>query len=122
VAFEFKTGAGWTDRIGWQSAQLVGFAQSVGRPLHLVVRAARGDILASLIGAFGGTTVLDTTSFIKAIHRQRAVETITGSIKWETSPTPLNAPVDDLLAHNWLLVRRSYEAVFDTPSAVSAAG
>lgn len=121
VAFEFRTGAGWAGRIDWQAAQLAGLAQGARRPLHLVVRAAGGNILPRLVSAFGEATVLDTTSFIKAVHRQRAVETASGRIDWETSLTAPNAPVDELLAHNWTLVRRSYGPVFGTAPVMNAA-
>ena len=121
VAFEFKTGAGLAGRIDWQAAQLANLAQGVGRPLHLVVRAAGGDILAKLVSSFAETTVLDTTSFIKAVHRQRAVETDTDRIEWETSPTAPNAPVDDLLTHNWSVVSRSFDPVFLKDTVLHAA-
>ena len=121
VAFEFRTGAGWAGRIDWQASQLAGLAQGAGRPLHLVLRAAGGDVLPRLVSAFGETTVLDTTSFMKAVHRQRAVETTTGRIKWETSLTVPNTPVDELLAHNWSVVRRSYDSVFGTAPVMNAA-
>lgn len=121
VAFEFKTGAGRAGRIHWQVAQLTGLAQGAGRPLHLVVRAANGNILPRLVSAFGATTVLDTTSFIKAVHRQRAVETANGRIDWETSVTAGNAPVDELLAHNWSLVKRSYYPMLGAAPVMNAA-
>lgn len=112
VAFEFATGAGWAGRVNWHTEQLSQLAEGVGRPLHLIVRAANRKILPGLVSAFAQTTVLDTTSFIKTVHRQRAVETTAGKIAWETSLTDPNTPVDDLLEHNWSLVRRSYDWVF----------
>lgn len=112
VAFEFATGAGWAGRIQWHVDQLVCLAGHVGRPLHLVVRAAKGNVLQQLVSSFAQTTVLETSSFVKAIRRQRAVETYTSMVKWEASPTPLNAPVDELLAHNWSVVSRSFEPAF----------
>ena len=121
VAFEFKTGAGWAGRIDWQVAQLTALAQGAGRPLHLVVRAANGNVLPRLVSAFGATTVLDTTSFIKAVHRQRAIETANGRIDWETSVTAPDVPVDALLAHNWSLVRRSYGPAFGAAPVMNAA-
>ena len=121
VAFEFATGAGWAGRIEWHADQLARLAEGVGRPLHLVVRAANRNVLPALISAFAHTTVLDTTSFIKAVHRQRAVETAPGKIDWETSPTAPNTPVDDLLEHNWSLVRRGYDTVFDKALIMNAA-
>ena len=87
-------------------------AHDVGRPLHLVVRKISGDILPWLVSAFDRTTVLDTTSFMKTIRRQRAIETASGRIDWESSPTVQNAPLDKLLTHNWSVVSRSFGAVW----------
>ena len=112
VAFEFATGAGWARRMDWHAEQLAKLAQGVGRPLHLVVRKISGHILPELVSAFEKTTVLDTTSFIKTIHRQRAIETASRRIDWESSPTVPNAPVDELLTHNWSVVSRSFGALF----------
>ena len=109
VAFDFNTRAGWAGRIDWQVVQLTGLAQGVGRPLHLVFRAAGRNVLPRLVKAFDGTTVLDTTSFMKAVKRQRAVEATNGKIGWETCRTAPDSPVDELLAHNWSLVKRSHE-------------
>lgn len=121
VAFEFKTGGGWARRVGWQAAQLVKLAHDVGRSLHLVVRAAGPDILSNLTTAFRQTTVLDTTSFMKAVHRQRAIETANGRVEWKTSLTTANAPLDELLSHNWTLVRQSYDPFFGAGPVVRAA-
>lgn len=121
LAFEFKTGAGWAGRIDWQATQLVHLAKGAGRPLHLVVRAAGADVLPGLVTAFGDATVLDTTSFMKAVYRQRGIETANGKIDWETSLTAPNAPVDEILTHNWSLASRSYEPVFGTAPVMNAA-
>lgn len=121
VAFEFATGAGWADRIGWHADQLARLAVNVGRPLHLVVRGANGNVLPKLAAAFAQSTVLDTNSFVKAIKRQRAIETESGRITWETSPTPPNAPVDELLTHNWSVVRRSFDPAFGNTAVPHAA-
>ena len=121
VAFEFATGAGWTGRIEWHAVQLAKLAEGVGRPLHLIVRAANGNVLPLLVSAFAQTTVLDTTSFIKAVHRQRAVKNALGKITWRASPTAPNTPVDNLLEHNWSLVRQSYDSVFSIAPTMNAA-
>ena len=113
VAFEFATGAGRTDRIEWHADQLAKLAKNVGRRLHLVVRAANRSILLKLVAAFSQTTVLDTTSFLKTVHRQRAFQADNGRIEWETSLTQLNAPVDELLMHNWSVVSQSFDSVFE---------
>jgi hypothetical protein len=121
LAFEFATGAGWADRIGWHTARLTELAQTAGRPLHLVVRAAAGDTLPRLVSAFADVTVLETSSLIKALRRQRAVENGSGGVRWVTSPTPRHAPVDELLAHNWSVVNRSILRAVGTPAFRHAA-
>ena len=108
VAFEFATGAGRVGRVNWYAKQLVKLAKDVGRPLHLVVRAVGGDTLPLLASAFSQMTVLDTTAFIKTVHRQRAFETEAGRIEWESSRTRPKAPVDDLFAHNWSVVSQHF--------------
>lgn len=52
------------------------------------------------------------TSFMKAVKRQRAVEATKGRIGWDRCRTAPDGPVDELLAHNWLLVKRSHELVW----------
>ena len=121
VAFEFTTGAGWVGRMNWHAEQLAKLAQGVGRPLHLVVRKISGDVLPGLVSTFEQMTVLDTTSFIKTIRRQRANETACGTIDWKSSPTVPNAPVDELLTHNWSVVRRSFDAVWQNATLLHAA-
>ena len=121
VAFEFATGAGWAERIDWTVEQLARLAEGVGRSLHLVVRATSGTVLRGLVSAFAQTTVLDTTCFIKAVHRQRAVEADTGKIEWKLWPTDPNVPVDELLSHNWSVVSRSFDSVFGKATAMHTA-
>ncbi len=120
VAFEFTTGAGRVGRIDWHAEQLAKLAKGVGRPLHLVVRKISGNVLSGLVSAFAQTTVLDTTSFIKTVRRQRALEAGRGRLQWEASPTDLDAPVDELLTHNWSAVSRSFDTVFGKPTVLHA--
>lgn len=121
VAFEFATGAGQIGRMNWHAEQLCKLAEGVGRPLHLVVRKIGGNVLPRLVSAFAQTTVLDTTSFMKTVRRQRAIKTESGGIKWESSPTVPNAPVDELLTHNWSVVSGSFDAVFGKVTVLDAA-
>lgn len=122
VAFEFATGAGRTERTEWHATRLAELAQAVDRSLHLIVRAANGNILPKLVSTFAKTTVLDTTSFLKAVHRQSAIEKDTGMIHWKPSPTVKDAPIDDLLTHNWTVVSRSYDPVFGKAALPQVAG
>ena len=112
VAFEFATGAGWASRVDWHADQLANLRLGVGRPLHLVVRQIRSDILLQLLSVFGEMTVLDSSLFMKTVMRQRAIETTSGRINWRPFPTSSNVSIDSLLKHNWAVVRQSYDSVF----------
>lgn len=112
IAFEFATGAGWADRIDWHAAQLVRLAAAARRPLHLVVRGG-GKVLAGLVAAFSGTTVLETSAFLKTVKRQRATLTASGLVSWRRSPTNEEETLDSLLTENWQVVAASYAGLFD---------
>ena len=58
---------------------------------------------------------------MKAVHRQRAVEIKSGQIKWESSLTVPNAPIDELLTHNWSVVSRTFDPVFEKATVLHAA-
>ena len=121
LAFEFRTGSGWAGRMRWHANNLANLARSAGRPIHLVVRAAAPAILPTLAASFETLTVLDTTSFVKAVYRQRAIESATGTIKWKTSLTAVGEPLDELLSHNWSVVSRGYHSLLSKSSNIQAA-
>lgn len=117
IAFEYKTGAGWAKRIDWQTDQLVKMAKSVDRPLHLVVRGA-SRVLLKLRGGFEKITLMDTTTFVKTVKRQSASISSNGKVKWEPSPTPQNAPLDELLDRNWSVIQKAYNHLFTRSPAL----
>ncbi len=123
IAFEFATGAGRAGRDVWYADQLVRLATAVGHPLHLVVRGGI-KVLPALVAAFAGITVLDTSTFMKSMKRQRASLTPTGSVTWWPSPTATDAPLDRLLADNWSAVAASFVPILGqpVPAPISAAG
>ncbi len=110
LAFEFATGCGRAERIDWHVNQLCGLADRVGRPLAIVVRGG-GRKLEELRQNFAQVTLVETEAFARAIRRRRACLTEAGRLEWAESPTPVGAPIDDLLAHNVILVRKSYETL-----------
>jgi hypothetical protein len=112
IAFEFATGAGCAGRIEWHADELVRLAADVGRPLHLVVRGG-GKVLPALMTAFSDITVLETSAFIKTMHRQRAALTSTGMVNWRQSATKPTETLDALLTENWHVVAASYAGLFD---------
>ena len=97
LAYEFTTGTGWAGRQKQHAQWLCELAGVVGRPLALVLRGGM-EVLPTLASAFTSVTLLDTSSFMKAMMRKRAV--LNGSLGWCPAPTSTGAPVDDLLGHN----------------------
>jgi hypothetical protein len=112
IAFEFGTGAGWPTRIQWHADHLVQLATSVGRTVHLVLRGG-AEVLPAIAKAFPQITFLDTTTFPKTVHRQRAMLMPDGTLNWSLSPTGKNEVLDHLLTDNWEIVARSYAGVLD---------
>lgn len=109
VSYEFGTGAGWGERTEWHAEQLAGLADTVKRPLHLVMRGG-AKVRRFLEEAFAGLTVLDTSVFLKTMNRQRARLAPTGGVEWHSSPTEPDEMLDNLLDHNWRAVATTYEA------------
>ena len=105
VAVEFATGAGRAARLPWHIEHLTELGRSVGRDLRLVVRAAPPTVLPSLADAFADVTFLDTNAFMKSVYRQRGTLGADGKVTWCKSPTQRKEPVDELLDHNWAVVR-----------------
>lgn len=99
LAYEFTTGTGWAGRQEQHARWLTELAGEVGRPLHLVVRGGL-EVLSTLAGAFAGTTVLDTSIFMKTMKRQRAFAKTNAALGWMRSPTERGAPIDGLFADN----------------------
>lgn len=99
VAFEYATGAAKLERGAWHTEKLVALAAAVPRDLQLVVRG--GYIhLDELYRAFNEVTFIDTTSFMKTVHRQKFVGEPVKKIDWRPAGTPRNHPIDALLEHN----------------------
>jgi hypothetical protein len=107
IAFEFATGAGWEGRLEWHAIQLIGLAESVQRPLHLVVRGGT-LILQRLVDAFTTVTCLETSTFVKTMRRKAAVTTSKGGVRWRHAPTERADLLDKLLAENWPVVAAHY--------------
>ncbi len=99
LAYEFTTGAAHGERRDQHITWLCELAARVNRPLHLI---AFGDSRAvvPLKAAFAGVTWIDTTSFMKTVHRRRAARAGNGKLIWPADLTPPGAHVHGLLAHN----------------------
>ncbi|MGH9351047.1 MAG: hypothetical protein ACRD2G_02630 [Terriglobia bacterium] len=114
IAFEFTTGAGCAERMKWHANELVRLARITERPLHLVVRGG-GKVLPMLVRAFSSVTLLETSAFIKTMHRQRATLTTKSMLSWNPSATKASEMLDTLLAENWQVVAASYRRLFNQP-------
>lgn len=115
IAFEFATGAGWAGRLEWHAAQLVQLAESVRRPLHLVVRGGT-PILLRLVRMFSTVTCLETSTFLKTMRRKAAVTAANGAVRWRHAPTEKTELLDKLLADNWPVVAGYYAQIFSGKS------
>lgn len=107
IAFEFGTGAGRGERRQLHTQRLVQIAEHVGRPLQLLVRGAPEQVPVLRAG-FQSVSILDTTAFMKTMHRQRAVES-EGTLAWQGDPTPKGEPLDELLLHNIGAIRKALD-------------
>ena len=103
LAFEFATGASSPERMRWYTDQLCRLATDVNRPLTLVIRGGT-SVVSQLRESYAAVSLVDTTPFIKAVHRQRASLRSGGGIDWHSMAGNGIVSVDELLAHNYLAV------------------
>lgn len=77
----------------------------IGRPLHPII--VGGSRFADRLRKhFTGYTLVDSTPFMKAMHRQRATKYLE-KLRWEPHPTRTPREVGDLLKHNLEIYKRS---------------
>ncbi len=114
LAYEFTTGTGWAGRQVLHASWLCDLAADVGRPLTLILRGGI-EVARKLASSFAHITVIDTTSFIKAMKRKRA--SLNGRLDWLAAPTDAGAPLDDLLAENLLAVTGWVKKALDSSGA-----
>ena len=99
LAYEFTTGTARTGRQQLHADWLAELAASVGRPLHLIMRGGVG-VVSTLAQAFNSITLLDTTTFIKTMMRQKAYSRTDTTLAWIQYPTKRGAPIDALFDSN----------------------
>jgi hypothetical protein len=108
IAFEFGTGAGKEERVQDHVQRLCAIATQVGRPLTIVVRGGLRHLM-TLRTYFASVVLLDTTPFTKTYQRQRGVVRQGEKLIWEKADGRFKrgTPIDELLAHNIEMSRRS---------------
>jgi hypothetical protein len=97
IAYDFTTGT--KRRRVHHARELIKLAAAVSRPLHLAVMGG-SPIWSTLAAGFASVTVLETSAFMKAMHRRRAFNHGNMGVGFEAIETPPKAPLDDLLAHD----------------------
>ena len=112
VAFEFKTGAAWRQRLNFHLKELVRLARGVGRPLHLIMI---GGIIAipKLAPAFATITYIDSSAFMGTLYRQRLNVTNERKIKKTPEFMLTGQPVDGLLIENIAVMRTHVEELIN---------
>jgi hypothetical protein len=85
VAFEFKTGGAGRGRRAFHHRHLAQFARDTGKPLRLTMIGGLPAI-PDLAPAYAKLTYIDTTAFMKAVYRQRAIAGNDG-VLWLADPT-----------------------------------
>jgi hypothetical protein len=87
----------------WHTDQLCRLAGEVQRPITLFVRGGTA-VLTQLEEFFADVCLIDARPFMKAIHRQKAVERSDGSFVWRSTAGTKSAQVEELLEHNSLVL------------------
>lgn len=72
---------------------------TLGRAIHPIIIAGR-PFVPECARLFETFTLVDSTPFMRALHRQRAYLQGDGEVGWASAPTPSGAPVDQLLSAN----------------------
>jgi len=99
LAYEFATGTGWIGRREIHLEWLTKLASEVGRPLDLVMRGGI-ELVPALSSVFARVTFIDTSAFMRAMKRRRAILTEGGKLLWRAAPTEIGSPLDELLNDN----------------------
>ena len=98
IAYEFTTGARNPARMLQHALWLIEIAEASGRRLGLVVRG--GVRVASLLARYYDISLIDSSPFEKAQHRELAIIDSDGQRRWSKRPTAAGEPIDMLLAEN----------------------
>ena len=99
VALEYQTGASHKTIGDPYYAGLYELQQRLGRALHPIVMAGAGR-LRQLHEDFLSFTIIDSTPFMKTVHRQSMFKVGKSKWKWHTIPTASNESLSDRLQVN----------------------
>jgi hypothetical protein len=99
VAYDFTTSAGRPGRRDLHAEELARLAKEAGRPLQLLVTGGH-NVWPALAHAFDNIAVLETSVFMKTMHRRLAFNRGNSGIGFASNVTALGMPLDDLLLKN----------------------
>lgn len=106
LSYEFATGAVGKYRMGWHADSLAYLAESVDRPLAVLVRGGLA-VLSELRSTFHAVTLLDTTSFMKTVNRKSGYWSKAGRLGWRDATGTMQYRLEQLLEHNYLTVLKA---------------
>jgi hypothetical protein len=98
VAVEFETGNKAPAEGRKVISHLANIQEALGRRLHPIIIGGT-QFVGALASRFGEASFIDSTPFVKAIHRQR-LDLQAGLPTWNTCPTPESGGVEAILTHN----------------------
>ncbi len=98
IAYEFTTGTKSPERMRQHALWLIELAKAAGRRLGLILRG--GTQVLGLLSQFYDISLIDSSPFEKAQHREVAWIDQKGQRRWKKRLTPPGEPVDALLGEN----------------------
>ena len=98
IAYEFTTGTKNPERMRLHALWLIELAKASGRRLGLVLRG--GTQVVGLLSQFYDISMIDSSPFEKAQHREVAWVDQDRQRRWNKHPTVPGEPVDTLLEEN----------------------
>jgi hypothetical protein len=98
VAVEFETGNKAPAEGRKVIDHLTGIQDALGGRLHPIVIGGT-QFVEYLAGRFEAASFIDSTPFVKAVHRQ-GFDFQEGFPTWKTKPTPEGKGIDEILVHN----------------------
>lgn len=99
IAAEFQTGPSRKPIGDPYFAGLAELQQGAGRPLHLLAIAGAGR-LRQMRTAFASSTIVDSTPFLRTVHRQKLIQIGARKWKWRPNHTDAGEKLSSLLQWN----------------------
>jgi len=99
VSFEFATGPARPEWGKWYASRLADLAMAVPRRLQLITRGGFSYV-PLLRRAFADVVFIDSTTFMKTVHRKKLILKQGRQPRWIDAKTATHEPLDGLLQQN----------------------